>query len=195
MDPTRISLVLRLRNARDAASWDEFSEIYSPVLFRVALKRGLQAADADNLVQEVLLAVAQAVDVWLERDDRGSFRAWLMAIARNESIKILTRGSTRTTATGGGQYDEFLQVTADRGSLNAEIDWEYRRSVFQWAAEQVRENVNELTWRAFWLTSVDGRTIEEAAQSLGISLGRIYCARSRVMSRIKDMVRRYGAEA
>ena len=85
-EPTRASLILRLQDAEDMAAWDEFSAIYAPVVFNVATSRGFQAADADNLVQEVFMAVAASVANWLQRDDRGSFRAWLLRIARNASV-------------------------------------------------------------------------------------------------------------
>jgi RNA polymerase sigma-70 factor (ECF subfamily) len=75
---TRASLILRLQDAEDMAAWDEFAKIYGPVVFNVATSRGFQAADADNLVQEVFLAVASSISNWLQRDDRGSFRAWLL---------------------------------------------------------------------------------------------------------------------
>jgi RNA polymerase sigma-70 factor (ECF subfamily) len=75
---TRASLILRIQDAEDKAAWDEFATIYGPVVFSVAMSRGFQAADAENLVQEVFLAVANSISNWLERDDRGSFRAWLL---------------------------------------------------------------------------------------------------------------------
>src|SRR5688572_21825063 len=80
---TRASLILRLPNAADVAAWDEFVAVYEPLVFRLALGRGLQPADADDLVQEVFSAVANQVGEWLQRMDRGSFRAWLLRIARN----------------------------------------------------------------------------------------------------------------
>jgi RNA polymerase sigma-70 factor (ECF subfamily) len=52
--PTRANLILRLQDAEDLAAWDEFASIYGPVVFNVATSRGFQAADAENLVQEVL---------------------------------------------------------------------------------------------------------------------------------------------
>ncbi|HAD61741.1 MAG TPA: sigma-70 family RNA polymerase sigma factor, partial [Planctomycetaceae bacterium] len=91
MESTRASLILRLQNADDVAAWDEFSAIYAPVVYRVAIARGLQAADAENLVQEVMLSVARSVDQWLERTNRGSFRAMLLRISRNAAVDILTR--------------------------------------------------------------------------------------------------------
>ncbi len=78
---TRASLILRLPNAADVAAWDELVAIYGPLVFRLAVRQGLQPADADDLVQEVFSAVARSVSQWLDRQDRGSFRAWLLRIA------------------------------------------------------------------------------------------------------------------
>ncbi|MCA9139885.1 MAG: hypothetical protein KDB00_24095, partial [Planctomycetales bacterium] len=90
---TRASLILRLKHAEDVAAWNDFVSIYAPVIFRVACRHGFQNADAENLIQEVLLAISRALPRWLQREDRGSFRAWLLKIARNEAIDMLTRRS------------------------------------------------------------------------------------------------------
>jgi len=60
--------------------------------------------------------------------------------------------------------------------------------VFHWAAESVKSQFQESTWRAFWLTTVDGESIESTSKLLGISVGAIYVARSRVLARIKSVV-------
>ena len=78
---TRDSLILRLQDANDIVAWDEFAEIYAPVVYRSARRIGLQSADADDVVQEVLAAVARSVKDWIARSDRGAFRAWLFRIA------------------------------------------------------------------------------------------------------------------
>ena len=98
---TRASLILRLQNTDDVAAWDEFVRLYRPVLYRVARGRGFQAADADNLVQEVMFAVARSVSQWLERADRGSFRAWLLRITRNEAVDTISRRATRPLGRDG----------------------------------------------------------------------------------------------
>ena len=49
---TRASLILRLPDAADAAAWDELMAIYGPLVFRMAVRQGMQAADADDLVQK-----------------------------------------------------------------------------------------------------------------------------------------------
>ncbi len=192
---TRASLILRLQNADDVAAWETFAELYVPVVFRVARSRGFQTADADNLVQEVLLAVAQSVTQWFERNDRGSFRAWLLRIARNEAADMISRRATRSLGQDGDDAARSLNAMAARDDVSSLLELEYQRAMFQRAADQVRNSVAEQTWQAFWLTQVDGLSIAEAAQQLGTRTGNIYFGRSRVMARIKELVSQYEGQS
>lgn len=189
---TRASLILRLPDAADVAAWDEVVSIYGPLVYRMGLRQGLQAADADDLVQEVFTAVARSVSQWLERSDRGKFRAWLLRIARNISVNFLTRRRHRPIGNGGNEaLDWMIDIPAPDCELSGEFDLEYRREVFRWAADQIQEAVTDNTWQAFWLTHVDGRSIAEVAEHLGISTGNVYIGRSRVMSRFKELTKQF----
>ncbi|MCA9136312.1 MAG: RNA polymerase sigma factor [Planctomycetales bacterium] len=188
---TRASLILRLQNADDVAAWDEFVELYGPVIFRAARARGFQPADGDDVVQEVLLAVAQSIGKWLERRDRGRFRAWLLRIARHESINLLTRRATRPLGDDGEAEWRKLQELPDVDAVSSLIDLEYDRAVFQWAADRVRTSVATNTWQAFWLTHVEGLSIEEAAREMKTRSANIHFGRSRVMARIRELVKQY----
>jgi RNA polymerase sigma-70 factor (ECF subfamily) len=187
---TRASLILRLQDAEDIAAWDEFAAIYGPVVFDVARSRGFQAADAENLVQEVFMAVAGSISPWLQRDDRGSFRAWLLRIARNAAIDMITQRATRSLGRDGSEAQVHLENLA-APELSDALDLQYERTVFQWASERVRASVAEHTWQAFWLTSIEELSIEATAAKLKTRPGNIYFARSRVMARIKELVQQY----
>lgn len=190
-EPTRASLILRLQDADDMIAWDLFATIYGPVIFNVAINRGFQPADAENLVQEVFMAVASSLSDWLKRDDRGSFRAWLLRIARNAAVDMITQKATRSLGCDGSAAQAHLQNWPAATELSSALDLEYERMVFQWASERVRESVAEHTWQAFWLTSVEEMSVEAAAAKLGTRPGNIYFARSRVMARIKELVQQY----
>ncbi len=189
---TRASLILRLPDAADAAAWDELMAIYGPLVFRMAMRQGLQAADADDLVQNVFAAIARSVAEWLERPDRGKFRAWLLRIARNAAVNFLTRRRQGSIGAGGDEVAQLLaEVPAPESQLSSEFDLEYRREVFRWAAEQVRDTVADTTWQAFWLTQMENIPIAQAAERLGISVGNVYIGRSRVMTRLKELVKQF----
>jgi RNA polymerase sigma-70 factor (ECF subfamily) len=191
---TRASLIARLYDAADVEAWDEFVQIYLPLLYRMARRKGLQHADAEELGQEVLMAVSRAVHRWQPDPERGRFRDWLFRIARNLIINFLTRPKYQGIGSGSSEVMRMLRDhAATNGSESAIFDLEYRREVFLWAAAKVRGAVTATTWQAFWMTSVQERPITEAAEELGMTVGSVYIARSRVMAKLRDEASRFDA--
>jgi RNA polymerase sigma-70 factor (ECF subfamily) len=189
---TRASLILRLKDAADVAAWDEVAAIYGPLVYRMALRQGLQSADADDVVQEVFAAVASSVTKWAEQQKRGRFRAWLLAMSRNIAINVLTRRPHGGVGCGGVDVvDALANLPAPSGPLSSQFDLEYQREVYRWAAEQVRETVARITWDAFHLTHMEGVAIADASKQLGISIGNVYIARSRVMNRLRELAKQF----
>lgn len=189
---TRASLILRLPDAGDVEAWDEFVEIYQPLVYRLARKRGFQDADAHDLAQEVLLAVSRAVDRWVPDRSRGRFRDWLFRIARNLMINFLSRPKHRILGTGDTNIARLLHEQCDpTGEPSRLFELEYRRELFRRAAARVRSAVSQRTWQAFWQTSVLDRPIAEVASECQMTCGSVYIARSRVMTRLREEVRRF----
>jgi len=186
---TRASLLVRIRNPQDDEAWAEFVGLYEPVVYRIARQRGFQDADARELTQDVLVAVASAIERWEPDPARGKFRTWLFRIARNLSINLLVSRRRHAQGTGGTDFQALLEEQeAPRGEDSDLFDREYRRELFGRAVAQVRGQFREATWQAFWLTSVQGRDIGEVAEELGMSAGAVYIARSRVMARLREKV-------
>lgn len=183
---TKASLLVRVRNAADAEAWQLFVDLYGPLVYNLARTHGLQDADAADLTQEVLGSLAVAVRS-LEYDPRrGSFRGWLYRVARNRLLDWLRRRN-RVRGTG----DPAVQELLENQPAAPETDWDrdYERRVFAWAAERVRVEFRPGTWRAFWLTAVEGLSGEAAARELGTTVGAVQVAKSRVLARLKDTVR------
>jgi RNA polymerase sigma-70 factor, ECF subfamily len=186
---TRETLIRRLPNAGDVEAWDEFVEIYEPLLFRLARAKGMQRADAEDFVQEVFSNVTKAIGKWVERGDRGSFRVWLLRVAQNLAINFLTRPKYQRWGAGNSDVEQLLKdAPAGEGESTEMYLLEYRRELFRWAADHVRDRVSEKQWLAFWRTSVEGISIDEVAKGLRMTVGAIYIARSRIAKRIRELV-------
>lgn len=181
---TRASLLASLNDPASEEAWTEFTGIYRPLIVRVAIAKGLQLADAEDLAQEVLGTVARAIETFESRGE-GSFRGWLFQITRNLVVNHLTRGSG-PLGSGDSHVQQMLLQQPDPSSETATLfRLELRRFHFERAAKRLKSQFSEATWFSFWLTAVDGHSIAETAQRLGKSAGAVRVARCRVLSRLR----------
>lgn len=186
--PTRATLLLRLRDPEDASAWEEFVEIYQPLIYRLARARGLQAADAADVVQDAMARIATAINRF-QTDAGGSFRGWISRITRNLVIDFL-RNQQRLPVLTDPNTVTSLFAAEDRGSAEAEMfDREHERGLFHWAAQQVQPRFSESTWQAFWRTAVESQPVDQVAAELDLTRGAVYIARSRVMAQLKSRIR------
>jgi RNA polymerase sigma-70 factor (ECF subfamily) len=194
MDPqqptTRLSLLVRLKNARDHEAWTEFTAIYEPLILRLLARNGLQECDARDVCQQVFAAVAKDIQRWRPDGRERSFRRWLFRIARNRVIKFLAGERKRPRGAGGSDAHAALEQQPDeRESISELFDREYRRQLLLWAAEQIRAEFRESTWEAFWRSYVQGEAIADVAEQLGMSVGSVYVSRSRIVARLKSKIK------
>jgi RNA polymerase sigma factor (sigma-70 family) len=177
---TQVSLLLRIRDLSDAGSWREFAELYVPLIERFGRMNGLQPADVNDLVQDVLCIVAKKIPEFEYDPQIGRFRSWLFSVSRRRIYKLLERRN------GAGSGDSRVQLMLlqqpardeDLARWNAEYDGQR----FQWAARRVEKQFRPATWQAFWRTAVEAQSIPAVAEALDMSVGAVHIARSRVIA-------------
>ena len=186
---TRPSLVLRLQNPEDQRAWQQFVELYEPLILQVIRARGLQDADAREVCQDVLFAVSQAVARWDADPARGSFRGWLATITRNLCVNYLVRQTRLPRVGGDSHFQEWLEsAPAPDSAASQWFELEERLQTLRWAAQQIRSEFRETAWAAFWETAIEGRDAGSVAAELHVSVGVVYVSRSRVMKRLREFV-------
>jgi RNA polymerase sigma-70 factor (ECF subfamily) len=187
---TRASLLVRIRDGRDGLAWSEFVEVYGPLVYAYGRRQGLQDADAADLTQDVLLAVAGAVGDFAYDPARGLFRSLLLTVARTKSNTLHRRLARQVRGSGDSGAAQRLDELPDGGRAEAEWDQECQQRLFDWAVEKVRGEFTEKTWQAFWRTAVEQARPADVATALGLSVGAVYMARSRVTGRMREQVER-----
>src|ERR1700753_4184614 len=110
---TRASLLLQIRDGSNHVAWREFMNLYSPIVYGFARKRGLQDADAADLMQDVMRSVSTAVGRLDYDRNQGTFRGWLFTITRNKVFNFLSARRIRPQASGDTTTNRMLGETPD----------------------------------------------------------------------------------
>jgi RNA polymerase sigma-70 factor, ECF subfamily len=180
---TQSMLLANIQSLENREAWAEFVQIYRPVIYRMARRRGMQDADAQDLSQDVLVRISKAISRWESREGV-RFRHWLRTVASNAIVSAVTKPKPHGWLDGSAA-DQILADTPEVSSTMSELENECFRERYLRAATIVKVDVSPDTWAAFEQTVIQGRTCEEAAESLGKSLGTIYAARSRILKRLQ----------
>ena len=185
---TRPSLLVRIRDGRDKEAWSEFVRLYAPLVYGYARKQRLRDADAADLVQDVLQQVALSIGHFDYDPSRGKFRSWLFKVTRNRLHTYLHANRNYNRGSGDSAvHARLAQQPADNGD-DGQWEREYQQRLLNVAVAQVRQEFEEVSWQAFWQTTYDGQTPTQAAAGLGISVGAVYIARSRIRARLAQRV-------
>lgn len=184
---TRKSLLIRIKDSDDTLAWSQFTVLYGPLIYRYGKRKGLQDADAADLMQDVLGRVSQSITTFNYNPAIGRFRSWLFLISRQAFSDLLKKRDRQPVGTGDSRISELISHAA---APQEESIWEteYRKHLLSWAMKQIQEQFSESTWMAFCEFALNNRPAKEVAKSLGMSVGAIYIAKTRVMQRLKETV-------
>jgi RNA polymerase sigma-70 factor (ECF subfamily) len=183
---TRTSLLVRLRDPRDARAWADFVDLYAPLVYRQARRAGFQDADAADVTQEVFRSVAAVIGQFEYDARRGDFRGWLYRITQNKIRDAATR--RQIAGSGDTAVHDLLHEQPALEAERSRWDEEFRERLLAWAYDQVRSRCEPATWQAFWLTTLEGKSGEAVAAELGMSIGAVYVAKSRVLVRLQEVL-------
>jgi RNA polymerase sigma factor (sigma-70 family) len=187
---TSITLLERLRHdVLDQAAWSDFVARYGPKVLNWCRRWQLQEADAQDVTQEVLVRLSRVMAAF-EYDPAGSFRAWLKTLAHHAWRDFVAERRRAGVGTGDSQMDAFLESLEAGKELVDDLEAEFRLELMDQAMARVKLRVGSRAWDAFRLTALEGWSGAAAGAHLQMKIAQVYLAKSRVIRRIQDEVRR-----
>ena len=192
--PTTSKTLLRDLGA-DARSprWAEFVARYRPMMEAFLASRfpGL-ASDADDLVQETLLALVRALpDYRYVPGEQGSFHNYLTGILRNRAASLLRRREAEAArAARAGEAAERAEPPRADEEAAARDEAAWRDAVLGIALRQLLadESVQERTKQVFVRIAVEGEDPAAVAAAFGIDRNAADQMKSRMTRRLRALV-------
>jgi RNA polymerase sigma-70 factor (ECF subfamily) len=197
--PTRWSLLSRLKNWDDQASWQEFFDTYWKLIYGVAIKAGLTAAEAQDVVQETVITAAKNLDQFKTDPARGSFKGWLLHTTRWRIADQFRKRTPNIAASAQRLEDSTRTATVERvpdpAGFSLEGVWEdeWQKNLLAVATENVKNRVSPEEYQMFDLCAVRQCPVKEVAAKLGVKVWKVYFAQKQIATLLKKEVKRLAA--
>ena len=187
VEKTSSSLLRRLRNPADQASWGEFVALYEPLLIRYVRKKGLSEHDAQDVVQGIFIALLRKLPTFELDRGKGRFRTWLWQVTHN-AVVDWARSRKRAKA-----LVEKVREGWQEGAEEPDAEWdsELQKRVLEYAMQKVKERTNPATWACFEQHLLKGRAGAEVGAELGLPANTVYVYAARVMARVREQCEAY----
>ncbi len=175
---TTPSLLVRIRDHQDVSAWDTFAEVYSPLVYNFCRLRGLQAQDAADVTQEVLLRVARAIRNFEYDPVQGLFRDWLARIVNNEVLRHFSAASKTTALPPDFDVEGQVELWNEH----------FQQQILAAALVRCQKRFTAETWTLFDRSWLQKLAADEVAKQSAVSIEKVYIARSRVLKQLRHEV-------
>jgi RNA polymerase sigma-70 factor (ECF subfamily) len=193
LEPTRQSLLARLKDWQDQASWHAFFNRYWRLIYSVARRSGLSEDESQEVVQETIITVCKNIRSFEYNPDRGSFRSWLLMLTRQRIIgrwrKKQAQPEFDTVSKADLSHSPNVKESA-AFPLEAIWDQEWNRHLITVASEHVKQQVAGKQFQIYDLYVLQNWPVQRVKGFLKVSTSQVYLAKHRVGRLMRKAIKR-----
>lgn len=205
--------LLRQAQANNQGAWEQLVGLYSRRMYRWCRRAGLQPADAGNVVQESLQAVARKLGEFRRDRPGDTFRGWLRRITDNKirdhfrkqgrALDLATGGTdgqrklanlTQESVNGSAGSENAAYENSDSENNNEQATWDTtlvaalspRTTAAQDVIERIRGEVSERDWKFFWRVVVDGQSAADVGREFDVTANTVRLVKMRMLRRLRS---------
>jgi RNA polymerase sigma-70 factor (ECF subfamily) len=189
-----------MKDADDQTSWQDFFDTYWKLIYAVALKAGLNDAEAQDVVQETVLTVTRKIKDFETTPERGSFKGWLMQITRwriaDQFRKRPPPAAHLSAANDGTSCTSTAERVVDPASLELERLFEenWKHNLKETALANLKRQVDPEQYQMFDLHVLKDWPAVRVARQLGVKMGRVYFAKYKITRLLRREVKHLQAK-
>jgi RNA polymerase sigma-70 factor, ECF subfamily len=186
MSETRISLLNRLQQGPQVASWQQMVDLYTPLIRNWLCRYALQDQDVEDLVQEVLALVVRKLPDFQRKNQIGSFRRWLRNITVNCLRRFWRAQRIQPQSIDYGFAQMLDQLEDSQSALSKVWDRQHDEHITHGLLEKIRPRFEAKTWQAFQRVALEGISVDQVAEELGLTVNAVFIAKSRVIRLLRQ---------
>ena len=198
--PTRATLIHRLKDWQDQASWQDFFDTYWNLIYGVAVKAGLSPVEAQDVVQETIISVSRHMPTFQYDPTIGSFKLWLLNMTRWRILDHIRKQnlapSTQPCDVGPGDETETAHRVPDPASSDLDALWEaeWESNLLAAAVARIKRQADPAHYQIFDCYVNRGWLPEKVATTFSVPVAQVYLIKHRITAALKDEVKRIERE-
>ena len=189
-ETTRSSVLKAVANTENETAWARFFDLYAGFVFSIARSKGLNEEEADDVVQDVFIRLAQFLPTFEYSRTKGRFRSYLVNLVYNLIIdkwRMHQREDERMKA----YKDEVVNMpSADKDF--AEREWQ--AAAMEGALRRIKSEVRPEHYAAFVASAIEGQDTETVMRLYNLSRDNLYQIRKRLTVKLQETVSEVLAE-
>lgn len=186
--PTKASLLGRLKNSKDQASWQEFFDTYSSLVYGVARKAGLKEDDAKAVLEGTMESVAEHMPRFKYDPEIGSFKSWLHQLIR---LQIISRTLKRRPSSNAPARETAAMESDPSGkALDQMWETEWRANLIKVAIANVRRRLDPKRYQIYDLQVNKQWPAEKVSAVMNLPLDEAITSKQNVAEMILAEVKR-----
>jgi RNA polymerase sigma factor (sigma-70 family) len=176
-----------LRASNEGPAWQEFDQHFRKVVVNFARHSGLAAEEAEDAAQETMLVFVKAFRDGRYDRDKGRLRDWLFGVAKRIVLNLRSKRPLEQLIADKATGTSFWDMVKDDHGIEQLWQGEWQNMVLSRCLEQARAESEPKSFRAFEMYALEEVPVERVAQELGLSRNAVYIAKSRILSRLREL--------
>lgn len=188
---TTTQVLEELRASPEAEAWQRFCDHFRPVVVQFAKQLGLSATNAEDAAQETMLQFFKVFRDGKYDREKGRLSNWLFGIAKRVILNLRGHQPLEQLIADKTTGTSFWDLIQDDHSIKLSWDAQWRQMVLTRCLDQARREFNPKVFEAFELYALKDKTVDEVAQKFQMSRNSVYIAKSRVLSRLRQLEQQF----
>ena len=190
-ETTRSSVIQAVADTENEAAWNRLFDLYAGFVYSIARSKGLNDADADDVVQMVFVDLARNMPTFKYDREKGRFRSYLAGLVHWRVMDRLKAGKREAEL-----KESFLEEAKASATVEDEgfAEREWQAAALEEALRRIKPDVRPEHYAAFVASAVEGQDTEAVMRLYGLSRDNLYQIRKRLTAKLRETVEQVLAE-
>ena len=182
-ESTRSSVIRAVADPENEAAWQRLFDLYAGFVFSIARSKGLNDADADDIVQTVFADLARNLPTFEYDRAKGRFRSYLSGLV-HWRVNDRLRSGKRDAELKSAFWDEAKSASTAEDEDFEEREWQ--QAALEEALRRIKPEVRPEHYAAFVASAVEGQDTDVVTKLYGISRDSLYQIRKRLTVKLRE---------